>query len=200
MTKVFALAAATSLALALPSLAQKTPPAGKPAPGAGEQPKEGDSNVYKDKEFNFEWTIPPTLKHWKLEVPERKGNARVVLATHAIGDKKELILLKLQAIDAAAVKRSQKELFEQLKADVEDTYAQISKNDVNEKDKFKGESAISAKYNGRNKDERKEIWDRNLWVFKKGGTFYVVLAEAEAGLLDKFKTEIDEVWKGLKIK
>ncbi|MBI1851864.1 MAG: hypothetical protein HYR85_16125 [Planctomycetes bacterium] len=198
-TGLLAIEVSLCCVFALPSFAQKTPPAGKPATGS-EEKKEGDGNSYKDKEFNFEWQLPTTIKYWHLEVPERKGNALVVEVYHGIGEKKDFIDIKFIALSAKSTNKSDKELFESYMKDVEDSFAEISKNDVNEKDKFKGQSAFSVKFNGRNKDERKQPWDRNLFLFKKSGSYFAVIIQAEAGLLDKYKAEIDDVFKGLKIK
>jgi hypothetical protein len=182
-----------------PVWAQK-PASGDSAKQAND--KSADDKVYKDKEFNFEWAIPESLrgKFWYLEVPERKGLARIVRMHHAITGKSDRVILSLFAQEVKSAKRDTKELFESFKLDIENSFSEIVKNEVNDKDRFKGLPAISAKFNGRSKNQRNEIWDRHLFVTKKGGTYFVMRIEADSGMMEKYKSEIDEVIKSLKLK
>ncbi len=183
--------------LFLPPMVRAQKPSGT---GDDATKKPAEETVYKDKEFHFEWSVPPTLKYWHLDVPERKGNDRVVRMTHAIGGKKDRIIVTVQAVETTVMRRTLKELFEKVKFEVEGRFSEIVKNDSNEKDRFRGLPAISLKINGRTNDERKEIWDREAYLLEKSGTFYIIQIEAESGMIEKYKAELDEVKKSLKIR
>ena len=202
------LAIGVSCVFAAPAWAQKPSPGGSMKkdndPQSQGQEKKGEEEqfVYTDKEFNFTWTVPEALrkKYWHLEVPERKSNNRVVKLIHAIGAKKDLVFLVLEAIDSKLSNKSDKDWFEKIKFNLEDSFSEVAKNETKEKDKFQSFQSISVKMNGRDKNDKTEIWDRQAHVFKKGGTIFIFTLQGESGMLEKYKAEIDEVIKSLKIK